>query len=67
MYGETIFLNQVQNQKFDKRGNETQEKAYDVIGDLFFLACGSNLFKNLKFNVQNIIVYYFQTMRLKAS
>ena len=33
MYGETIFLDQVQNAKVDKKNRVIQEKAYETIGE----------------------------------
>ena len=33
MYGETIFLDQVQDMKYGKKKEVTREKAYETIGE----------------------------------
>ena len=38
MYGETIFLDQIQDMKYDKKGQVIQEKAYETIGEYLNLA-----------------------------
>ena len=35
MYGETIFLDQVQHAKLDKKNRVIREKAYETIGGFF--------------------------------
>ena len=45
MYGETIFLDQIQDMKFDKKNQVIQEKAYETIGEYLYLSYDFSIFK----------------------
>ena len=45
MYGETIFLDQIQDMKFDKKNQVIQEKAYETIGEYLYLSYDVSIFK----------------------